>query len=164
VKVGEVARLLAGIAQGLSDLSKKTTEGLTALQAGMQPFAEQTIEQFVAFLAQCEEFRKTGTVSTGRKRPAPRAKIPALTVADAAQKVRGLLAEINQGIVTTPRIDSLLSELKEGMTKPHLEQLLAALEIAGKPKTKDQAVEKVRQVMNSQLEMYIKAQALNAQV
>jgi hypothetical protein len=160
VKVGEVARLLEGLAHGLADLSKKSSDGLAALHAGMQPFAEQTVEQFIAFLAQCDEYRKTGTVATGKK-AAPKAKVAALAVGEAAGKVRGLLNEINQGTVTSSRIDTLLGELQKGLTKPQLDELLAGLAIAGKAKTKDQAVERVKQVLTSQLEMYVKAQALD---
>jgi hypothetical protein len=161
VKVSEVAKLLEGIAKGLEELSKKTADGLSALQLGMQPFAEQTVEQFLAFLGQCAEYQRTGTVAAGRKRAAPKPKAPIVTVAAAAGQVRELLAEMNKGTVTTLRIDTLLGDLKKALTKAHWEQLLAALEIAGKPKTKDQAVDKVRQVLNSQLAMYVKAQAFD---
>lgn len=164
MKVGDAARLLEGIAQGLGDLSKKTADGLTALRAGMQPFTEQTVEQFVAFLRQCEEYSRTGIVSTGKKKAAPHVKSPALSVADAAVRVRALLAEINQGTVTTPRIDSLLGDLEKALKKPELEQLLAALAIAGKPKTKSQATDKIRQVLSSQLEMYVKSQAFETRI
>lgn len=163
MKVGEAARLLEGLAQGLADLSKKTAEGLAALHSGMQPFAEQTVEQFVAFLIQCEEYKRTGIVAAGRKQATPRAGKVTLSVPDAAGQVRGLLGEINQGTVTTPRIDSLLADLKKALTKPQWDELLAALDIAGKAKTKDMAVEKVRQMLNSQLEMYVKAQAFERQ-
>ena len=83
-------------------------------------------------------------------------------MADAATQVRSLLGEINQGTLSTPRIDSLIGTLNK-LKKPELEQLLAALEISGKPKTKAEAIERVaRSVLNSQLEMHVKAQALDS--
>jgi hypothetical protein len=59
--------------------------------------------------------------------------------------------------VTVVQIDTLMAELKKGLTKPQWDELLLALDIAGKAKTKDQAVEKVRLMLNSQLEMHFKA-------
>jgi hypothetical protein len=159
--VGEVNRLLEGVARGLADLSKKSSDGLLALYAAMQPFAEQTIEQFVTFLSQCEEYKRTGIVEAGKKKAAPRAKKDALTVLDAAGRVRELLDEVNGGTVTSSRIDSILVEFKTGLTKPQWDELLTALNVSGKARTKDQAVEKLKQVLNSQVEMYVKAQAFD---
>jgi len=48
--VGELTKLLEGIAQGLSDLSKKTADGLVTFGTEMRPFAEQSVEQFAQFL------------------------------------------------------------------------------------------------------------------
>jgi hypothetical protein len=158
VKVGEVTRLLEGIADGLADLSKTTASGLTGFHKAMQPFAEQTVDQFAAFLGQCEEYKRTGIIAGGKKAPA-RVKAGTLSVADAAERVKGLLAEVSQGTVTNARIDSLLADIRKGFTKAKWLELLAALSIAGKANTIDQAVEKVRQVLNAQLEMHVKAQA-----
>jgi hypothetical protein len=162
VKVGELTKLLEGIAHGLADLSKKTADGLAEFQVGMQPFAEQTVEQFAAFLVQCEEYRRTGVVAAGTRRGptgAAKAKAAPLTVDDAAGRVRQLLAEINQGTVTSARIDALLVEIDKGLKKPECVELLTLLNISGKPGTKGRAIEKVKQVLNNQLEMYVKAQA-----
>lgn len=159
VKIGEVATLLEGVAQGLEDLSKKTADGLTTLSTGMRMFSEQSVDQFVKFLQQCDEYANTGTFTTGRKTTPSKDKGASLSVADAATKVRQLLAEINQGAVTTDRINSLLRDLDKALKKPDFDQLLASLQIAGKSGAKKQAVEKIRQVLNSQLEMYVKAQS-----
>ena len=75
-------------------------------------------------------------------------------------RVRQLLAEINQGAVTNVRIDSLMGEINKGLKSAGCDELLTVLGIAGKAKTKAKAVEKVREVLNSQLEMHVKAQAL----
>jgi hypothetical protein len=161
VKVGEVTRLLEGIARGLGDLSKTTSAGLIGFQVAMQPFAEQTVDQFVTFLGQCEEYKRTGqaVAPKGMLKTQAKPKGGALTVAEASERVRGLLGEINQGTVTNSRIDSLLSDIQKGFTKPKWLELLATLEIAGKSKTIGEAVAKVRQVLNSQLEMHVKGQA-----
>jgi hypothetical protein len=159
--VGEVNKLLEGVARGLVDLSKKTSDGLSALQVGLQPFADQTIEQFVTFLTQCEEYKRTGAVQAAKRKAAPRAKKVNLTASDAAGRVRELLAEINGGTVTSSRIDSMLVEYKAILTKLQWDELLVALNISGKSRTKDQAIEKLKQVLSAQLEMYVKAQAFD---
>jgi hypothetical protein len=163
VKVGEMARLLEGIAAGLADLSKKTADGLDMFRSAVQPFSDQTVEQFAALLGQCEEYRRTGVVAGAARRTTqpkpPKEKAAPLTVSDAAGRVRQLLAEINQGAVTSARIDSLMGEINKGLKSPECDELLTVLGIAGKAKTKAKAVEKVREVLNSQLEMHVKAQA-----
>jgi hypothetical protein len=158
MKIGEIAKLLAGIGSGLEDLSKTTASGLHRLRAAMQPFNELTVDQFEEFLRQCQEYKTTGVVMTGRRPAASKTKPPAISVTEAASRVRGLLDEINQGAVTSSRIDALIATLKKDFKKPDLEHLLVALQIAGKPKTKDQAVDRIKQTLNSQLEMYVKAQ------
>jgi hypothetical protein len=162
VKVGEMARLLEGIAAGLADLSKKTADGLVAFNSAMQPFSDQTVEQFGAFLAQCEEYQRTGVVGPVKrtKQPKPSKEKPApLTVADAAGRVRQLLTEINQNVVTNVRIDSLMGEVNKGLNSSECDELLRVLGISGKAGSKAKAIGKVREVLNSQLEMHVKAQA-----
>jgi hypothetical protein len=157
VKIGDVSKLLEGIGHGLGDLSKSTSSGLIAFHQAMQPFAEQTIEQFAGFLIQCEEYQRMGIVAAKGKATRATTKKSALTVEDAAASVRALLAEIDHGTVTGARIDAVLADIKKGFTKAKWEELLTNLQI-GKAKTIDQAVEKVKQVLNSQLEMHVKAQ------
>jgi hypothetical protein len=160
VKVGEVAKFLEGLSFGLADLSKTTAKGLDVFRAGLLPFADQTIEQYVAFLAQCEEYTRTGAISSGRRPSAAKPVAPAVTVADAASQVRSLLAEINQGTVSAQRIESLLATLDK-LKKPELDQLLVSLEIAGKPKSKKEAIQRVGSILSSQVEMHVKAQAFH---
>jgi len=88
----------------------------------------------------------------------PKEKPVPLTVADAVGRVRQLLAEINQGAVTNVRIDSLMGEINKGLKSPECDELLTVLRISGKAKSKAKAVEKVREMLNSQLEMHVKAQ------
>ncbi|MHB0961094.1 MAG: hypothetical protein ACYC0X_21810 [Pirellulaceae bacterium] len=161
MKISEVVRLLDGVAQGLGDLSKKSADGLTTLCSGMHTFSEQTIEQFIAFLGQCEEYRTTGIVPAGKAKPMAKGKAAGIDVIAAADRVRTLLGEMNHGTVNTARIDSLLKELESSMKKSDLDQLLVELQIAGKAKSKPQAIDKIRQVLHSQLDMYVKAQSFS---
>lgn len=161
MKVGEVTRLLEGIALGLRDLSGKTADGLIEFQVAMQPFAQQTVDQFVMFLRQCLEYKETGivTVTDKKTKGPPKPKAPALTVADASARVRTMLGEISNGSVTGASIENMLNEFEKGLTKPKWDELLKNLEIAGKAASKPKAVAMLRQVLTSQLEMHVKSQA-----
>jgi hypothetical protein len=164
VKIGNVTKLLESIANGLAGLSKDTASGLSKLHADMQPFHEQTVEQFAQFLRHCEEYQRTGIVPlpTGKVKRTPKAQPAALSVSAAADMVRSLLAEIDNGTVDSSRITALLDTLKKELVKPQKEtwlQLLPELKISGKPKTIAKAIEEVRQMLNSQLEMHVKQQA-----
>lgn len=159
MKIAEVVRLLDGIAEGLGDISRKSADGLAALSAGMRAFSEQSVEQFVAFLSQCEDYRVTGVVRSGKAKGTSKNTASGLAPREAADRVRALLAEIDQGTVSTNRIDSLMNELEKAMKKSDLDLLLIELEIAGKAKSKAQAIDKIGQVVRSQLDMYVKAQS-----
>ena len=164
MKIGDVTRLLDSIAGGLTGLSKDSATGLARLHVDMQPFHEQTVEQFGQFLRLCEEYQRTGVVPlpTGRAKRTPKPQPAALSVAAAAERVRTLLDEINAGSVTMARIDELLASIKKDLVKPQKDawlQLLAELKIAGKPKTIPKAMAEVRQMLTMQLEMYVKQQA-----
>lgn len=158
MKISELTRLLDGLSMGLTDLSAKTADGIAAIAKGIEPFAEKTVEQFVQFLKQCEEFQRTGVVATGKKAAAPKsgASAPALGATEAANKFRALLSEINEGTVTTPKIDALMNQFNAAMKKPDLDQLLTMVEIAGKSKSKADAIDKLRMVLVSQTQMYAK--------
>lgn len=158
MKIGELSHLLAGLSQGLLEISKKTADSLHTLHEGLRPFEDQTIEQFLVFLGKCEEYQRTGQVGgTGRKWASPRKDEPAVSVAQAAAEMRGLLEEINRGTLTLERIDSWLAKVKQQLKKPQLDELLSNVGIAGGAKTKDQGIAKIRQVLASQLEMFIKS-------
>jgi hypothetical protein len=165
MKVGELTKVLEGIASGLSDVAKQASAGLAAWNAGLKPFAEHTVEQFVAFLAQCDEYNRTGVVTIGKKQGAPKMpkapKAPKMTVQAAAAEVKSLLAEIDRGTVTGARVDTLVGDIQKALSAPQMNELLTALSISGKGKSKGQAADKVRQVLNNQLEMYVKNQALD---
>ncbi len=157
MKVAELLKVLEGMAIGLSDVAKKAAEGLTEFRAGMQPYAEQSVADFVAFLAKCDEYKRTGAVSSGRRAAAPRkaAGTPPPGVQEAVASVRGILDQINSGGISGQIIDEAVARFKK-MTKAQLLDVLQGLDIQGKPKTKDDALGKIKQVLDTQFEMYIR--------
>jgi hypothetical protein len=164
-KIGDVTRLLESIADGLAGINKDAANGLRDLHLRMRPFHEQSIEQFTEFLQACDEYKRTGVVSSKAANGKTKSTSTGISASDAATMIRALLAEIDRGTVTSMRIDTLLNGLKKDLAKPQKsqwEQLLVELNIHSKPKTIDGAKELVRQMLNSQLEMYVKRQAYNA--
>jgi hypothetical protein len=157
MKVAELLKVIDGIANGLSDVAKKAADGLTALRAGLQPFQEQSVGDFVAFLSRCEEYNRTGLVTSGKRGAAPRkaAGTPPPSVDEAVGSVRGILGQINAGGVTGRLIDEAVAGFQK-MTKVQLVEVLKGLDIQGKPKTKDDALARIKQVLDTQFEMYVR--------
>jgi hypothetical protein len=120
----------------------------------MRPFAERNVGDFVAFLLQCEEFQRTGVVP-GKKAAGGKKAADPQQLASAVALARAVLDDINRGLVDGQRIEETLARFKE-LSKAQLDQLLAELRIAGKAKSKEAAIDKVRQVLKNQAEMYVK--------
>jgi hypothetical protein len=163
MKVSELAGLLDSLVQGLERVkgTASVTKDLKVFEPALRPFAERSIADFTSFLLQCEEYQRTGIVP-GKKTAAPRS--PRKTagpelVASAVQAVQALLSEIQQGLVHEQRVEETLASLQK-LTKPQLDEVSAGLNIAGKAKTKAQAVDRIRQVVRAQLEMHDKVRLI----
>jgi hypothetical protein len=65
--------------------------------------------------------------------------------------VQAVFAEMDRGEVDARRIEQAIQPL-QSLSKPELDELLAGLKIAGKAKSKPDAIGKVRQVLNNQAE------------
>jgi len=158
MKVAQLARLLDGLLDGLDGiLAAAPTKDVKTFRDAMRPFAEQNVGDFVAFVGKCEEYQRTGVVS-GKKAPAPKKTANPEQVANAVVLVKAVLDDINRGMVDSQRIEHTLTQFKD-LSKPQLDQLLVELNIAGKAKSKPAAVDKLRQVLKSQAEMYVKTHA-----
>ncbi len=84
---------------------------------------------------------------------------PSEPIKHAAGKVQGLLDKINSGEVSTRHIDELVDDLKGSLSKDQWRELLPHVRIHGKL-SKSAAVRKLKEVLHSQLEMHVKAQAM----
>jgi hypothetical protein len=153
--VAELMKVLEGIASGLSTVADKPAKELMSFLTGMKLFADQTVPNFVAFLAKCEEFERTGAVTTGKRAPSPRQPKAGLSVAEAIAAVRGILGQINQGVVTGQLIDETVARFMK-LKVAELAEILKGLDIQGKPKNKQDAVGKIKQVLDTQFEMYLR--------
>ncbi len=103
------------------------------------------------------EYQRTGIVP-GKKAAGAKKGADPQQLANAVALVRAVLDDINRGVVDGQRIEATLAHFK-ALSKPQLDQLLVELQIAGKAKSKDAAIDRVRQVLKSQAEMYVKTHA-----
>jgi hypothetical protein len=156
VKVAQLARLLDSLLEGLDGiLGAAPVKDLKTFREAMRPFAERNVGDFVAFLGQCEEYQRTGVVP-GKKKAAGGKKVAdPQQLANAVALARGVLDDINRGLVDGRRIEDTLAQFK-ALSKPQLDQFLAELNIAGKARSREAAIDKVRQVLKTQAEMYVK--------
>lgn len=77
---------------------------------------------------------------------------------DAAHaKVQRFLDNINSGKLGTPELNAVTDHLK-GLSKDQLDELLPRVGIAGKAKSKGDAIDKIRTQLANQLQMHIKVQ------
>jgi hypothetical protein len=161
VKIAQIANLLDSLLAGLDGvLAAAPTKDLKSFREGMRPFGERTVGDFMAFLSKCEEYERTGVVSGttrgGGKKPgaAKKADDPQ-QLDDAITLARTVLNDINEGRVDGQRIEGALA-IFTNLSKPQLDQLLVELKIAGKARSKPAAIDKIRQILKSQAEMYVK--------
>jgi hypothetical protein len=138
-------------------LGAPAAKDLKTFREAMGPFADRNIGDFVAFLGQCEEYQRTGVIP-GKKVAAVKKAADPQQLANAVALVQGVLDDINRGGVDGRRIEDTLTQVK-GLSKPQADQLLVELKIAGKARSKDAAIDKVRQVLKSQAEMHVKTHA-----
>jgi hypothetical protein len=161
VKIAQLANLLDNLLAGLEGiLAVAPAKDLKSFREGMRPFGERTVGEFMTFLSQCEEFQRTGVVpgtkSGGGKKPGAGKKADdPQQLADAITLTRTILDDINQGRVDGQRIEGALVRFKD-LSQAQLDQLLVELKIAGKARSKPAAIDKIRQVLKSQAEMYVK--------
>jgi hypothetical protein len=158
MRVAQLARLLDSLVHGLDGVVGGSLTGdLRSFAEAMQAFANASVAEFSVFLGQFGlEFQQTGKITAQGKialnKPA-RAPKPdaAQQVANAVAAVKDLFAEIDRGTVDDNRVAEILKPVAK-LTVVQLHQVLTGLDIAEKPKTKPKIVDKIRQVVQHQLE------------
>jgi hypothetical protein len=156
MKVSQLALLLDSLVQGLDGVVSATvSKDLKSFREAMRLFADNSVADFVGFIGKCEEYKRTGVVSGKKARASAKAADPA-AVANAVSTTRTMLDDINRGLMTNQRIEEALAGFKK-LTRPQIDQLLLDLKIGGRAKSKDDAIGKIRQMLKSQTEMYVKS-------
>lgn len=161
MKVAQLAQLLDGLVQGLNGIvAAGVSSDVKSFREAMQPFAEENVAGFVAFLGECEEYKRTGVISGKAKRPAPaKAAADPELVSKAVAAIKGAMEEIDRGQMNDARIDETLQPFSK-YTKPQLDEIAAGAGIAGKPKTKADALKKIDQMLRTQARMFDSARAI----
>jgi hypothetical protein len=102
---------------------KDIIEDLARAYEGLKPFREHSIKDFAGFLAQAEEYARTGVIPVQAKPPkAPRAaklKVPALTLEDAKALVTSLYDRAIDDAITYEHIGTEIQK-PDKLTAKHL--------------------------------------------
>jgi hypothetical protein len=166
MKVQELAYLLDSFVHALEQIKGTSTvaKDASVFAAAFRPFADRTVADFTRFLLQCEEYQRTGAVS-GKRAATPRRPSPATdpeAVAHAVQAVQAILAEFRHGQGNEQRIEETLASFAK-LTKAQLDEVCTNLSIAGKARSKAQALDRIRQVLRTQLEMEGKVRSIHGE-
>lgn len=156
MKISHLSELLSHFGRGIEAAgSGAVARELDQLSTAMRPFAERTVADFVKFLGQCEEFQRTGAVGGGGKK-AGGAKAKAggdpEVVSRAVTELKALLDEARQQDVAEARIDAAVNRLNP-LSKGDLDEIARQLDIQPRPKSKPDAIKKIRDTINMQAEI-----------
>ena len=156
MKVSHLSDLLGHFGRGIESAGGgAVAKEIDQLAVAMQPFADRTVADFVKFLGQCEEFHRTGAVGGARKGAA---KVGAKAGADPEQvsravtELKALLDEARRQDVAESRIDAAVAKLNP-LSKGDLDEIAKQLDIQPKPRSKPDAIKKIRETINMQAEI-----------
>jgi len=153
MRVDQLQKLLDHWCDGIEVINSAVTKDVRIMTEAMRPFADRQVADFAKFLAQCEEYQRTGVVSAaGRKASTPKK-------ASDPDKLPRLVEAIRSAIPTGDgRLSQLLQDVNK-LTQGEIHQLLPEFGIAGKPK-KAEAVRQLRDVLNNQAEAASRVQTM----
>jgi hypothetical protein len=115
VNVGEFQSLLKGLGDFLAaHQGKKPAEAFEKFRAALEPFRDVPLDQFAEFLRQAEEYRRTGIVPVGAKKPAREQKAAQAKATKAPLKTKDDAEAIRQAVAE-------LQKLYERATDPTLD-------------------------------------------
>ncbi|QOV91258.1 hypothetical protein [Humisphaera borealis] len=155
MKVSHLSDLLGHFGRGIESAGGgAVAKELDVLSTAMRPFADRTVADFVKFLGQCEEYQRTG-VASGKKPMAaktPKAAADPDRISRVVAELKALLEEARRQDVAESRIDAAVAGLS-AFSKADLDNMARQLEIQPRPKTKPDAIKKIRDTINMQAEI-----------
>lgn len=149
--------LLSRWCDGLDVVSNTITKDVRALCGVMSRFGGQSVGDFVKFLEQCDEYKRTGVVGSGRKTAAPK-KLPATPVSIPAV-VESLRLAIHPSNIDNGKLESVLQGVGK-LTTAEVQQLISEFGIVGKMKSKAEGINKLRAVLENQAEASSRVQTM----
>lgn len=155
MKVSHLSELMGHFGKGIDSAGAGgIAKELSLLSQAMQPFADRTVADFVKFLNQCEEFQRTGAVSGGSKRGGGKGAAGADSerVSRAVVQLKQLLDEARRQDVAQARIEEAVDGLKP-LSKGELDEVVRQMEIQPRPKSKADALQKIRDTISMQAEI-----------
>ncbi len=160
MNVSDLQQFLRSLSRPLSDSgAKKAADDLERACAGMEPFRDLNVAQFADFLANAEEYARTGVVPTTRSarssagKPGAKAGDPH-AVAAAIDSVRGLYDRVASSEVTYATIEAELKRLDKQFKKDEILEIARGFGVSGTPKTKAAALDEMRRRMSERKESF----------
>jgi hypothetical protein len=145
IRVGDLRQYLLNLIGLLNATGGKGPAGdLERLHIGLEPFAELTLGEFTAFLAQADEYRRTGAIQTGRSgRPRGKPTADAEKIQQALQRIQALYEGATDPGLQYDAIDAEIKRLEEELSKEEGLELARGFGIIGTFKSKSAALQEV---------------------
>jgi hypothetical protein len=162
MNVAALQRHLSDLTEFLSQAgaTSKVLDGLKAVHAGLEPFAEYEFNDFATFLKHADEYKRAGVIpiqpskkksgSTAPKAPKPKAQT--ITLDESRMRVRTLYEMASTGEVSRQRLDEEFAPFlaRGGLTLDDLKLVAAEADSAGTVrglKTKPKVVDAIKQAI-----------------
>lgn len=160
MNVSDLQQFLRSLSQPLSvSGAKKAAEDLERACAGLEPFRDLNLGQFADFLANADQYAKTGVVPTTGRAKSAAAKTAAKAgdpqaLAAAVEQVRSLYDRVTSPEVAYSAIETEVKRLDKQFKKDDLLEIAKAIGISARLKTKKDAVVEIQRAMTERKEAF----------
>ncbi len=115
--------------------------------AGLEPFRDYAVTQLVDFLAQAEEYHRTGQLpARGRGQGTRRTPTKTMDTAGALRSIQGLYENATRSELTVAAIESELNSVVRGLSKDELAQVARDFDLAVEKRATKKAIgDQIRQ-------------------
>jgi hypothetical protein len=161
--VYDLQQFLRSLSQPLrTSGAKAAADDLDRAGAALEPFRDLTVSQFADFLAQAEQYARTGIVpTTGRAKGTAKAAAKGSdpqALANAIENIRLLYDRVTSPDVTYSTIDTEVKQLDKRFKKDEVMEIARALGIQGSLKSKRDAVEEIKLRLTERKESFQRTQ------
>jgi len=155
MKVSHLSELLSHFGNGIASAgSHGVAKELSELAVALEPFGDRRMSDFIAFLAQCREYERSGAVagSNDAESEAGSGIADPDRIAKVLSDLQELLDEARRKDVEQARIEQAVAAL-EPLSKTEIDEVTRQLEIQPKPRSKADAMERIRDTISMQAEI-----------
>jgi hypothetical protein len=142
--------------------AEKITTDLERMAVALEPFQALNVQQFTEFLIRCEEFARTGQISTAGSARGKKPKM--LDQSKMLSAVQELKALHERSVDHDLEFTAIDAEVKKLVNKLTAEEAIAAAEevSAGKVKTKKAALEHIARMIRDRKRSFVQVEAITS--